>query len=88
MRKSVLIAYRITYDIILCLSIFMLPHYISAMLIGVGAYFFDLYFEAIFAGFFLDSLYSPATGYFRFVGTVLGFVIFIASEYYKKLARK
>lgn len=45
--------------IILFLSVLYLPAWVYVLMIVSFAFLFNSYYEALFAGFFADSLYAP-----------------------------
>jgi hypothetical protein len=49
---------RIFFDVLLFISVFFLPWWISLGLITVGIFIFDLYYESLIAAFIMDGLYS------------------------------
>ena len=50
---------RIIFDVLLFLSVFILPWWISAFLLLIGIFAFDNFYEFIVATMIVYSLYAP-----------------------------
>lgn len=84
------ISQRILLDIVIVLSVFYLPWWISAILVAIGAFFFDKFYEIFFIGLLLDILYGVKTEKFYgvwFIFTVVFTLIYIIIKYFKKNIR-
>jgi len=82
--------FRIISNLLLILSIFLLPVYISVILIFISIFLFKNFIEAIIFGFLIDLLYGSGTifGYhFAYFFTALVFIFFILSFKLKKILR-
>jgi hypothetical protein len=81
---------RITCDIALFISIFLLPWWLSISFATVLLFYFDSYIEAVIAALLLDLLYGaplPVLFGFRFVFTISVGILFLAMEPLKKRLR-
>ncbi len=55
---------RVMFDILLVISVLLLPWWISAILTLAGAFIFDHFYEFIIAGVMIYSLFAiPGTGF-------------------------
>lgn len=81
---------RFSLDILLILSIFLMPWWISTIFTVALLLYINSYYEAIFLGFFFDFAYSIPTELFfgfRFVFSVLFIFIFLISGPLKRRLR-
>lgn len=81
---------RLLVDIILFLSIFIFPWWISLFLILFSIFVFDNFYEALFFAFFIDSAYSSnlfsGVGFF-FEISILVSIFFVFSYYIKNIVK-
>lgn len=66
-------AKRIILNAVILFSLLALPWWCTAAFALAGIFVFDTFFEAVIAGFIMDSLYGVPTGYFHgitFVSTL------------------
>ncbi len=78
---------RIFGNLLLLVSVFIFPEYLSLLLIIVSIFLFENFFESIFWAYCIDLLYSGGhllNINFHFVFTFLVLVIFISSFKIKK----
>lgn len=59
-RKEIF--FRIGIDILLCVSIFIAPFWMTAIIGVLSAFFFHRFYEIVLAGLMIDALYLPAFG--------------------------
>jgi hypothetical protein len=81
---------RIFIDIILILSIFYFPWWVTALFALSGIFIFKNFYESIIAGFLIDALYGTKTSEFAgvwFVFTASFFLLYILSTRLKKNIR-
>ena len=81
---------RLIADILLILMIFILPSYISIILIFIAIILFNNFFESIIFAYFLDILYSNGVifGYhFAYMFTLISLIFYIFSFSLKKVVR-
>ena len=78
---------RIIADIIILVSLFLLPWWLVVIFGLFATYFFDTYYEIIFFGFIYDTLYAPPTLLWRFMFTIVAYFIFIFFYLIKKQIR-
>ncbi len=81
---------RIFLNIILILSIFILPVYVSVVLIFISVFLFKNFIEAIIFGFLIDTLYGSGTIlgiHFAYFFTAIIFIFFLISFKFKKMLR-
>ncbi len=81
---------RIFFDIFFFLCIAFLPWWLVLFVGAVGVFIFHSFYEILFAGIVIDSLYAPATEYrtgFLCVATLVAILIFIAIELLKRRLR-
>jgi len=84
------IIYRIVGDVILILSVFLLPSYVSVILIFTSILIFDNFMESIIFGFILDLLYGSGRvfGYhFTYFFTLISIIFYLASFKIKEMVR-
>lgn len=73
---------RILADIALFLSIVLLPWWISAPALIAALFYFESYYESIFGGFFIDSLYMLSNkNFFAAFPFTLGLAILFCASY-------
>lgn len=73
---------RLILNIILIISIIILPFWFNILFIIFLTFYFEEYYEAIIAGFLMDFIYSiPTESFFgfRFVYALIFTLIFLAS---------
>jgi len=78
---------RFLIDLLLLLSIFIIPWWACVFLSIFLIYFFKNYYEAIAIAFLIDFLHSAQTEAFfgfQFVVSLLVLILFIAMQYMKK----
>lgn len=79
---------RIVFDIFVLVMVLCSSWWVSLCLVGIGAFIFGSYFEAILFGIIVDLLYGTATSFgFGMVGLVAGFVMFLIMPRIKSLVR-
>jgi len=81
---------RIGADVLLLISIFFLPWWISLGLAAIFVFYFAWYYEILCAGFFIDSLYGSGIETFHgfvFVATLFGILLLLISLYVKSRIR-
>lgn len=79
-------ASRIVAGGALLASVLFLPWWATAALAAAFIFAFDLYYEAVIAGFLMDSLYFAPLGRFRgagFVATAAATALFLVALYAK-----
>jgi hypothetical protein len=81
------LSFRIGADVLILFLIFLLPWWAAAIFILAGLFFLDNYFEIIFFGFLLDSLYSSSSGLWRYVFTTTTFILFCIEIFVKQRVR-
>ncbi len=82
--------YRIIVDIILIISAFLLPNYVSVILIFVSVLIFNNFIESIIFGFILDMLYGSGRifGYnFAYFFTLISVIFYVISFKIKEMVR-
>lgn len=81
--------FRIISNLLIILSIFLLPPYVIIILIALATLVFDNFFESIILGLFLDTLYgSSFWGFdFAYIFTILTLVFYILSFKLKTVIR-
>ncbi len=81
---------RIFADILLLISLFLFPWW-AAMLFGVaGLFIFSSFYEILFLGIGIDSLYNAPIApfhHFQFVITLLAVFLFVIAETLKRRLR-
>ncbi|MBK5215207.1 MAG: hypothetical protein JJE53_00135 [Candidatus Pacebacteria bacterium] len=70
---------RVIFDIILFISVFIFPWWISALMLLVGIFIFNNFYEFIVASVINFSLYS--TGDSRIISSVVYFPLIIITIY-------
>ncbi len=77
---------RIYFDIFLFVSLFFLPWWFSVIVILIGFYLFERFFEGAIAGFSLDLIF----GYIVLFGTSIPIflIIFVLIYHLMPVARK
>lgn len=78
---------RIIIDIMLLLAIFLLPPIFPLIIVLFFSYYFESFYEIIFAGLIIDALYSRPMANFYFFSypmTFIAVVLFISSIFIKK----
>ena len=81
---------RITIDIILFLSLFIMPWWVSYAIAIVGIFFFADFYEIIALGFIIDIVYgTPNTLFFgiQFANTLSAVLLFAAVTFIKNRMR-
>lgn len=81
---------RIAADIVLFMSVFFAPWYLTVLLAFLFVVLFPKFWEAVFAGLFLDAMYGSESGtlYGRFgLFTAAAAIAVIAVERIKKRIR-
>jgi hypothetical protein len=78
---------RVVFDIVLFLSLFIVPWWLSLSVALVGVFFFSRFYEIIIAGVVVDILYGvPQASFFGFqyISSIVTVLFFIGGEYIKK----
>lgn len=70
---------RVIFDIILFISVFIFPWWISALMLLVGIFVFNNFYEFIVASVINFSLYSTGDG--RIISSVVYFPLIIITIY-------
>jgi hypothetical protein len=81
---------RIVIDILLFLALFMVPWWFVLVLAGIAVLYFDSFFEIIFLGFAIDSLYNASIPQYyavEFVVTIIAMILFLTIEIVKRRLR-
>jgi hypothetical protein len=81
---------RIFVDLVLLISVFLLPPYVTLIFVLIGILFFKGYVESIFFGFLLDLIYGGGSlfhFYMFYFFTLLIFIFYIVSIQLKKVLR-
>lgn len=78
---------RLTVSLILFFLAFFFPWWLFLILVLGAFIFFDNYLEIIFFGFILDILYSPESGFYRFLFLFISMIVFILGTLIKERAR-
>jgi hypothetical protein len=81
---------RIFADIVLFLSIFFVPWWLVVAFAVVGLFTFSSFYEILFLGIVLDSLYNAPIApfrHFQFVVTLLCVFLFVVIEALKRRLR-
>ncbi|TRZ52653.1 hypothetical protein D4R99_02375 [bacterium] len=80
---------RLVADFALLFSALFFPWWITLILIIIGAFFFENFYEAFFLGLFLDALYGTEAinfyGFRLFFATIGLFLVFFSSLLKKKV---
>jgi len=82
--------YRIIADIVLILSVFLLPSGVTIILIFASVLFFNNFIESIIFSFILDMLYGNGRifGYhFAYFFTTISIIFYLISFKIKKMVR-
>ena len=74
---------RIITDVLLLVSLFVLPWWITLFVAFLLIFYFKLYFESIILAFFLDLLYSPINFSGVYLLTIFTIILFIIIEVLK-----
>jgi hypothetical protein len=82
-----LLTARIFFNIILFLSVFFLPWWISILLGLIFVFIFSEYYEIIVLGLLLDSLYSETGSFKSALFTLAAVVVFIVAFEIRKRMR-
>lgn len=78
---------RILIDILLFLAILFLPPFFTVIIALLLLYYFESFYEIIFVGFIIDTLYGrPLTSLYNFSYsmTFISAVLFVSSIFAKK----
>ncbi|MBI2046222.1 MAG: hypothetical protein HYT28_02285 [Parcubacteria group bacterium] len=78
---------RISFDIVLFISLFIAPWWVSLIIALGGVFFFNHFYEIIVAGIIMDIVYgSPEASFldFPFISGVAALLFFVGGEYIKK----
>ncbi len=81
---------RIFTDALIILSLLFLPWWCTALLVIGGIFIFEWFYEAIFSGFVMDSLYGVPTSFFHgftFVMTLGAALVLAIFMYVKPMLR-
>jgi len=81
---------RILIDILFIFSIFLLPWWLTFLLLIIPLFYFSFYFEIIIFGIFVDALFAVPTNFifeFQFVLTLFTTVLFFLVYILKKRMR-
>jgi hypothetical protein len=82
--------YRVITDIALFISLFIFPWWFVVVLAVIALFFFNSYYEVIFLGVIIDSLYNaPIARFhgFEFVVTIAMVLLYILAEVLKRRLR-
>lgn len=79
--------FRIILALLLFTSLIIFPWWVSFLLSFIGLWYFDGFYEFLILGFFIDSLYSPSDGLYKFIFLVLSLIIFILAVFVKDRIR-
>lgn len=85
-----MIATRILLDVAVFISLVLLPWWMTVLLVFVLLWYFPHFYEAIVAGFIIDSLYSAplsSFGGFQLIFTLGSVFLFGIVEYTKTKVR-
>lgn len=77
---------RIAVDVFLLIAAFLLPWWATIALAAAAALVFARFYEIIFIGIIIDSLYStPVAEFYRFqfAVTLLAIIVLVATEFLK-----
>lgn len=77
---------RVVLDILLFLSLILLPWWLTTLIVVALLFYFPKFYEAIFAGFFMDAVFATSTSTladFQFFFTTLYILLFIIFEVLK-----
>jgi hypothetical protein len=81
---------RIAADIFFVFAIFIFPWWLTLLFATIALFFFNDFYEILFLGFALDSLYNTATPKYHsveFVVTLIALCIFIVVHVIKGRVR-
>lgn len=81
---------RICADILIFISIFSFPFWVSLVLIAIALFYFKNFYEALAAGVMIDALYGiPLEKFFniQWVTTLLFLLIFLTINTAKQYTR-
>ncbi len=81
---------RSVIDVILILSAFMMPWWITALAACIALFYFESFYEIVVLGLIIDSLYNaavPRVHHIQFVMTLGAIGIFFISVYIKERLR-
>lgn len=82
--------FRIIVDIIIIILAFVAPWWLAMILAAAACFYFSRYFEIVFVGFIIDSLYNApvrAMAFFQFFTALLGLVILVIAEEVRRRTR-
>lgn len=82
--------WRIIFDFILYVSVFLFPWWFALILAIVGLLLFRSFYEIIFLGIVIDSLYNASTHRFyglEFIVTFISIILFTIIEMLKRRVR-
>lgn len=75
---------RIFVDIVILIGIFLFPAWIFIILSLIGVFYFHRYYEILFVGLMVDSLYNSHILFSGFFYTITSILIFLISFEIKK----
>ncbi len=81
---------RILVDILLILSIFFFPWWLTLGLSLIALFYFDNFYEILFLGIGIDSLYNATIAIYHpveFVATIIAIVLFVGVTILKNRLR-
>lgn len=81
---------RLIIDVFLFLGIFIFPWWFVFICAGCALFYFSSFYEILFLGIIVDSLYNaPIVAFLHveFVVTILAIILFIFSEVLKRRLR-
>ncbi len=81
---------RVLVDIFLILSLFLFPWWITLAAGLIMLFIFDDFYEILFLGLGIDSLYNatiPIYYSFQFVSTIIAIVLFVGVTMLKNMLR-
>ena len=81
---------RMITDSVLVIAVFAFPWWLSMCAAAAALFFFDSFYEIIFLGIIIDSLYNAPIApfhHFQFVVTLLCIFIFVGIEALKRRLR-
>jgi len=81
--------YRILSDVVLAISIWLAPWWVTAVvgIVGVGA--FNMYVEIVVAALVIDAMYSVPTGpiYSHFMLTYASIIVLVITQLFEPYLR-
>jgi hypothetical protein len=81
------IFWRIIAGIFIFLALVLLPWWMTFIFLLIAVIYFNFYYEAVFAGFLLDSLYGSPNFFSKFIFTLIFGLLILVIEFLKKRLR-